>query len=80
MLAAVTLLGIASGYELPNRNRCLAAILPRVTDEQGRLVFINGHAGIIVGVTSTGELRVRLCAEKATNSVAAREIWLKPGT
>jgi BirA family biotin operon repressor/biotin-[acetyl-CoA-carboxylase] ligase len=81
MLAAVTLLGIASGYE--HSQTGIDALLPSYQElltSRGRLVFVNGHAGIIVGVTSTGELQVRLCAEKATNSVADREICLKPGT
>ena len=82
MLAAVTLLGIASGNQ-----RCsqagIDALLPsyeKLLTSMGRLVSVNGHSGIIVGVTPTGELRVRLCTGEDANSVAATEIYLKPGT
>ena len=80
MLTAVTLRGIASGNErlqegidtlLPSYQKLLTSV--------GRLVCVNGRSGIIVGVTSTGELRVRLCSNSVSNSVAAPEIYLKPG-
>lgn len=82
MLAAVTLMGIASGNQ-----RCSQAgidtLLPdyeKLLINIGRSVCIDGHSGIIVGVTSTGDLRVRLCSMIDVNSVAAPEICLKPGT
>ena len=80
MLTAVTLLGIASGNERLQEG--IDTLLPsyqKLLTSMGRLVCVNGRSGIIVGVTSTGELRVRLCSESISNSVAAPEICLKPG-
>ena len=79
MLTAITLEGIAAG------NECLQVgidtLLPsyeKLLTNMGCVISVNGHSGIIVGVTATGELRVRLCPEKA--KVATSEICLKPGT
>lgn len=81
MLTAITLSGIASGNQ-----RSLAGIDALLPDYEklliniGRSVCVDGRSGIIVGVTSTGDLRVRLCSMIDVNSVAAPEIYLKPGT
>lgn len=83
MLAAITLRGIASGNELcsPEGINTLLPSYHKLLTSMGRLVSVNGRSGIIVGVTPTGELRVRLCPkDNAANSVAAPEICLKPGT
>ena len=80
MLRAVTLLGITSGNERLQEG--IATLLPsyqKLLTSMGRLVCVNGRSGIIVGVTSTGELRVQLGSEPGANSVAAPEICLKPG-
>lgn len=82
MLAAITLLGIASGNEHCSQEG-IETLLPsyqKLLTNMGRLVSVNGLSGIVVGVTPTLELRVRLCPEESANSVAAREIYLKPGT
>ena len=80
MLRAVTLLGITSGNERLQEG--IATLLPsyqKLLTSMGCLVCVNGRSGIIVGVTSTGELRVQLGSEPGANSVAAPEICLKPG-
>lgn len=81
MLAAITLIGIASGNQRSFAG--IDALLPdyeKLLINIGRSVCIDGRSGIIVGVTSTGDLRVRLCSIIDVNSVAAPEIYLKPGT
>lgn len=81
MLAAITLIGIAFGNQ-----RSLAGIDTLLPDYEklliniGRSVCVDGRSGIIVGITSTGDLRVRLCSMIDVNSVAAPEVYLKPGT
>lgn len=82
MLAAVTLQGIASGNQRCSQDG-IDTLLPsyqKLLTSMGRLVSVNGRSGIIVGVTPTGELRVRLRPEEVANSVAAPEICLKPGS
>ena len=82
MLAAVTLLGIASGNELCSQEG-IETLLPsyqKLLTSMGRLVSVEGRSGIIVGVTPTGDLRIRLCTEEDAKSVDATEICLKPGT
>jgi BirA family biotin operon repressor/biotin-[acetyl-CoA-carboxylase] ligase len=82
MLAAFTLLGIASGNQCCSQQG-IDALLPfyqKLLTNMGRLVSVNGHSGVIIGVTPRGDLRVRLCSEEVANSVAAPEICLKPGT
>jgi len=74
MLAALTILGIASGGELYSQAG-IDALLPsyqNLLTSMGRLVSIDGRSGIVVGVTSNGELRVRFSPME--------EISLKPGT
>lgn len=82
MLAAVTLLGIASGNELCSQEGIDILLLSyqKLLTSMGRLVSVDGRPGVIVGVTPTGDLRVRLCAEKNANSIDDSEICLKPGT
>lgn len=83
MLAALTLLGITSGNERCSQEG-IEALLPsyqKLLTNMGHLVSVNGRSGIVVGVTPTVELRVRLYSEEAANSVEApEEICLKPGT
>lgn len=81
MLTAITLAGIASGNERLQLG--INALLPsyeKLLTSMGCVISVNGHSGIVVGVTSTGELRVRLCPEEVANSVPTPEICLKPGT
>lgn len=79
MLAAVTILGIASGYE----QCCQAGIETLLSSyhellvNMGQVISINGRSGIVVGVTVTGELRLRLDQEPGENT---SEICLQPGT
>lgn len=89
MLAAVTLLGITSGSQCFLREG-IDNLLPsyhNLLTSMGRVVSVNGQFGTIVGITSTGELRVRIDTgksddylEKAANSLDAPEICFKPGT
>ncbi len=82
MLAAVTLLGIASGYEMcsPARIDTLLPSYHKLLTSIGKVVSLNGRSGIVIGVTATGELRVRLVREADSNSSNAPEIHLQPGT
>lgn len=81
MLAAVTVIGIASGSQrLQAEIDTLIPDYEKLLINMGRLVCVDGHSGIIVGVTSTGDLRVRLCSIIDINSLATPEIFLKPGT
>jgi len=82
MLAVVTLLGIVSGHEYCSTEG-IEALLPsyqKLLTSIGRSVWVNGCWGVIAGITPTGDLRVSLCPEQSVNSVAAQEIYLKPGT
>ena len=81
MLTAITLEGIASGNERLQAG--IDTLLPsyeKLLTSMGCVISVNGDSGIVVGVTPTGELRVRLCPEEVANSVATPEICLKPGT
>lgn len=79
MLAAVTILGIVSGYQqcfydgietlLPSYHKLLTSV--------GQAVCVSGCSGIVVGVTATGDLRVRL---DRTGETSHPEICLQPGT
>lgn len=76
-LAAITLQGILSGYQHVSLEG-IDALLPAYVELlscRGRSVIVDGRAGVIVGVASTGELQVRL-----NSLAAAEEICLKPGT
>ena len=80
MLAAVTLSGIVFGNQ---RLQTIDTLLPdyeKLLINIGDSVCIDGRSGIIVGITPTGELRVRLCSMIDDNLVTAPEICLKPGT
>lgn len=82
MLAAITLQGIVSGYEHCS-HKGIDALLPsyeQLLTSIGRLVWVNDRSGVVVGVTSFGELRVRLCDRGNAKSVTASEICLEPGT
>lgn len=81
MLAAVTVIGIASGNQRLQVG--IDTLLPdyeKLLINMGSLVCVDGRSGIIVGVTSTGDLRVRLCSMIDVDSLPAPEIFLKPGT
>lgn len=77
MLAAITLEGIVRGMKEP-----LETLLPayeQLLTSIGCLVTIDGRNGVIVGVSSTGYLRVRLEAMENTPTDIL-EIPLKPGS
>lgn len=76
MLAKITLQGLLSGYEQAFQ-KGIETLLPSYMEllmSRGRPVVVDGKPGVISGVTSSGELRVRL------HSADASEIYLKPGT
>ncbi len=80
MLAVVTLSGIVSGNQ---RLQAIDTLLPdyqKLLINMGHAVCVDGRSGIIVGITSSGELRVRLCSMIDPNLLTAPEICLKPGT
>lgn len=77
MLAAITLEGIVRGMKEP-----LETLLPayeQLLTSIGCSVTIDGRNGVIVGVSSTGYLRIRLEAIENT-STGILEIPLKPGS
>ena len=77
MLAAITLEGIARGMKEP-----IETLLPayeQLLTSIGHSVTIDGRNGVIVGVSSTGYLRVRLEAIENTPT-GTLEIPLKPGS
>lgn len=77
MLAAIAINGLFSGchsYWDGGIDSLLPAYL-EMLENRGQNVTVNGCAGIVVGVTALGELRVRFQA-----SGAATEIALPPGT
>ncbi|HIK09078.1 MAG TPA: biotin--[acetyl-CoA-carboxylase] ligase [Oscillatoriaceae cyanobacterium M33_DOE_052] len=63
MLAAVVLAAIGSGEALIQRENDMATWLPsyqNLLTSMGTAVTIGGRQGVVVGVTTTGELKVRL--------------------
>lgn len=77
MLAAITIQGLLSGFQQakPENIEALLSSYLEILNVRGRAVVVDGHSGAIVGITSTGELRVRL-----HSSIDDSEICLKPGT
>lgn len=77
MLAAIAIQGILSGFQHAKPENIEALLLSylEILSGRGRSVVVNGRSGVIVGITSTGELRVRL-----PSSTTDSEICLKPGT
>lgn len=81
MLAAKVLLGIECGMQclLQEGVNILLARYLRLLANMGDRIYINDLAGTIVGVTSTGELRVRLQTSESLELISP-EICLQPGT
>lgn len=82
MLAAHTILGITSGYEF-----CLQAGIDTLLDSYhqlltsiGKQVTVDGRTGVVVGVTATGNLRVRIDTNRNSEYTEKGEIYLNPGT
>lgn len=78
MLAAVTLMGITAGNQYLEGVDTLLSSYEKLLINMNRTVYVDGRCGTIVGVTASGELRVRLCTINV-NSVAS-EICLPPGS
>jgi BirA family transcriptional regulator, biotin operon repressor / biotin---[acetyl-CoA-carboxylase] ligase len=81
MLAAQVLLGIESGIRClfeEGVNRLLPAYGDLLTN-MGDRVYLNNLPGVVVGVTHTGELHVRM-EPSAAKLATTREIYLQPGT
>ncbi|WP_017716886.1 biotin--[acetyl-CoA-carboxylase] ligase [Kamptonema formosum] len=85
MLAAVTLLGLASGYRQAAREG-IAGLLPSYLElltNIGQPAVVDGRAGTVTGVSPTLELIVRFPPDSAESGQLpgpAGEIRLKPGT
>lgn len=81
MLAYEVLLGIESGISCLCQKGVdiLLSEYVNLLVNIGDRVDINNHSGIIVGVTPTGELRVKL-ETSDTKAVITPEICLQPGT
>ncbi len=80
MLAVVTILGIASGYQVCSQAG-VDAILPyyhQLLTSIGKQVWVDGRAGIVVGVNAYGELQVRIGTDDCEYT-KMQEIYLKPG-
>lgn len=82
MLAAHVILGIASGYEF-----CLQAGIETLLDSyhqlltsMGKQVNVDGRAGVVLGVTATGKLRVVVATKNNGEYTEKSEIYLNPGT
>ena len=76
MLAAIALKGLLSGYQ-GYSSRGIEDLLPEylaILDSLGQTILLKGCSGQVIGVTSQGELRVRL-----NSPGAATETFLKPG-
>lgn len=84
LLAAITLHGVLTGFE-QWQHQGIESILPEYFDllnHRDRPVIVEGRSGTLIGITPTGELRVRLNPsqqEEITQSFD-EEILLKPGT
>lgn len=81
MLTATVLLGIESGIQClfqEGVNILLSRYL-KFLSNMGDKVYINDFTGTVVGVTATGELRVRPSPSEL-KSVITPEIYLQPGT
>jgi BirA family biotin operon repressor/biotin-[acetyl-CoA-carboxylase] ligase len=82
MLAAVTLQGIASGYNLcsPAGINALLPSYHKLLINIGQRVTVEGRDGVVVGISDRGELRVRLYSQPSNNLTPISEICLPPGT
>lgn len=80
MLAAVTLMGIAAGNQYLEAIEPLLSSYEKLLINMNRSIYVDGRCGTIVGVTASGELRVRFCSTIDVNSVADQEICLQPGS
>lgn len=76
LLAAVVVYGLMASGELLHQQGIepLLVSYQHLLTNLGAAVVVDGTVGTIVGVSSTGELRVRM------NSHPSAEIYLKPGT
>lgn len=76
MLAALTIAGILAGYQyyLKAGIEVILESYLKILQSLGKSVIVNGSPGVVVGVTSQAELRVRLQSPGATT-----EITLPPG-
>jgi BirA family transcriptional regulator, biotin operon repressor / biotin---[acetyl-CoA-carboxylase] ligase len=81
LLTAITLLGALSGYHQWNHVG-VTDMLPRYLDllvNLGQSIDVLDQPGIIVGVSPTGELQVRLSNSLETKNCEESDIYLKPG-
>ncbi len=82
MLTAITLVGALSGYHQWNHSGVIE-MLPRYLDllvNLGQSVTVSGKSGVVVGVTPTGELQVRLGAAAHQDDRENVDLYLKPGS
>lgn len=79
ILAAVTLMGIVSGYEYWQQ-KGIENLLPayeKLLSNMGQKVTVAGQGGVVVGVCASGDLRVQISQTGVATPV---EISLEPGT
>jgi len=84
MLAAIALHGLLTGYERWQREG-IEPLLPdylNLLAHRDRPVMINGQPGTLIGISPTGDLRVRWLTASGNleGERSNPEIWLKPGT
>ena len=78
-LAAITLAGVVSGYQFWQQegiNRLLASYQQLLTS-LGQKIEVNGRAGVVIGISATGDLQIRLFPQGVQ---PCEEICLQPGT
>jgi BirA family biotin operon repressor/biotin-[acetyl-CoA-carboxylase] ligase len=84
-LAAIVLLGIASGLECLN-NEGINILLPRYLElltNMGDQVYVNNLLGTVIGVSPQGKLRLRMVEDDTNNDthkLITPEIIVEPGT
>ncbi len=79
ILAAVTFIGIISGYEYWQQQG-IENLLPayeNLLTNMGQKVTVDGRSGVVVGICANGDLRVQICQKGVATPV---EISVEPGT
>lgn len=79
VLAAVVLQGLITGYQ-SWQQQGIEVLLPAYQElltSIGRTVTVENQVGVVTGISSNGNLRVRF--EDSAHSLASKEIFLEPG-
>ena len=82
-LAAVTILGIASGYKELCSQAGMDTLLTsyhQLLTSIGKQISLDGRTGVVVGVTGSGDLKVQFATNNLSNNTKVDEVYYKPGT